>query len=564
MRTIRRRTGALLLAAVLLGASAPAPAAFDLAVTLDDLPWTGPAEDAGHGVAQLIAAIRAGEVAVTGFTVCDHARHYPALQRQWRAAGVEIAHHSQSHRDYNALDAAQWQADTESCQRELAAAGTAPRFYRFPQLHQGDTPAKRAAAQRVLSDLALRNAPVSIDTSDWLFATAYGELDAAQRVKAGALLVDHVLRSLRHARQTAQERHGRDPAQILLLHANAPVAEHLPALLAALRAEGARFVPLAQALADPLYALPDDYTGTKGLSWLYRTAPAEPARVAWDDAEAARVRAALEMIAGRGAALATAQPYALAAATTLRHHGSDGRERVAHVWLPPLQPGTRVPVIVALDGDYSFPLIQAIARHFIDRGDLSAVAVIGISHPGADTDLTTYRLARSRDYTPSYSLSGGYGERFQAESGNAALFRDVLVDELLPQLAQAYPLDLAHATYVGHSYGGLFGAFLLATRPQAFERYVIVSPSLWYDDGIALRLIAQRRFTAADAPQVFLSAGGLENPVMAGDLRRFAGLLVAQGLPEDRLRTRVFDDDTHNSIFPTAFTTALRWFHGIR
>jgi hypothetical protein len=51
---------------------------------------------------------------------------------------------------------------------------------------------------------------------------------------------------------------------------------------------------------------------------------------------------------------------------------------------------------------------------------------------------------------------------------------------------------------------------------------------------------------------------------MAADLHRYAAALNAQGLPEARLRTRVFDDDTHNSIFPTAFTAALRWFGGVR
>ncbi|HSX58879.1 MAG TPA: hypothetical protein VLF18_01650 [Tahibacter sp.] len=47
---------------------------------------------------------------------------------------------------------------------------------------------------------------------------------------------------------------------------------------------------------------------------------------------------------------------------------------------------------------------------------------------------------------------------------------------------------------------------------------------------------------------------------MASDLRRLEAALIAQGLPADRLRARVVDDETHNSIFPTAFTATLRWF----
>ncbi|MBL8297164.1 MAG: polysaccharide deacetylase family protein [Rhodanobacteraceae bacterium] len=556
----------LFLAALLTALLAAMPAqAFDLAITLDDLPWSGTDAEAQQDLPLLLAALRAAPVPLTGFTVCDRARDLPAGLQSWRDAGVEIAHHSAAHRDFNTLSLPEWRDDTTACQRQLSTQGNPPRFYRFPLLHSGNDTTKRDGARAHLQTLGLRPGPVSVDTSDWLLAVGYRKLTTpAQRERAGALLVDHVLRSLRQARRTAQERYARDPAQILLLHANGIVAAQWPALITALRAEGARFVTLEQALADPIYALRDDYAGPKGLSWLYRTAPAQPERAAWDDAEAARLRAALEVIAGDTTTLTEAQPYSLAGASTLQHRGSDGRERVAHIWLPAPPAGQRLPVIVALDGDYAFPLLQAIVRHYLDRGEIPPTAVIGISYPGADTDLLRYRETRSRDYTPSYTLSGGYSAALQAESGNAAQFRDILLDELLPQLAARYPLDLAQASYVGHSYGGLFGAFLLATRPQAFTRYTLVSPSLWYDDGVAFRLLARQRFDAAGAPKVFLSVGGLENPNMAADLRRYAGALATQGLPQAQLRMHVFDEDTHNSIFPAAFTASLRWFESRR
>lgn len=548
----------------LLAATAPV-SAFDLAITLDDLPWSGPDAEAQTILPGWLDALREASLPLTGFAICDRVRALPDSLRAWQAAGVEIANHSAAHRDFNRLTLDEWRVDTSACQQALRDVGSRPRFYRFPLLHKGDSDAKRDGARQHLESLALRHAPVSVDTVDWMLAEAYRTLTSpARRERVGGLLVDHVLRSLRHARQTARQRHARDPAQILLLHANGLVAAKWPELIAALRAEGARFVTLEQALADPIYRLPDDYAGPRGLSWLYRTTPAEPQRAAWDEAEAERLRTALAVIAGDAETLAGATAYTLAAASTLRHLGSDGRERVAHVWLPPRHDGARVPVIVALDGDYAFPLLQAIVRHYLDRGDIAPSAVVGISYPGADTDVAHYREMRSRDYTPTHTLSGGYGEVFQAESGNAPQFRDVLLDELLPQLAARYPLDLTQASYVGHSYGGLFGTFVLATRPQAFRRYTIVSPSLWYDDGVAFRLLAPRRFDAASAPQVFLAAGGLENPIMAADLRRYAEALQAQGLPDSQLRVRVFDDDTHNSIFPTAFTAALRWFGGVR
>ena len=50
-----------------------------------------------------------------------------------------------------------------------------------------------------------------------------------------------------------------------------------------LAADGARFVPLAEALQDPVYALPQTYEGRWELSWLYRIEPVDETHP-WDDA----------------------------------------------------------------------------------------------------------------------------------------------------------------------------------------------------------------------------------------------------------------------------------------
>jgi hypothetical protein len=96
-----------------------------------------------------------------------------------------------------------------------------------------------------------------------------------------------------HAREVGRERFGRDVRHVLLLHANRLNADHLDRLLETLARDGARFVPLETALADPIYAERDDYVGDRGLSWLYRVAPAQPERWAWDRAEEDAIRAAL-------------------------------------------------------------------------------------------------------------------------------------------------------------------------------------------------------------------------------------------------------------------------------
>ena len=59
---------------------------------------------------------------------------------------------------------------------------------------------------------------------------------------------------MQHAREVGRERFGREVRHVLLLHANRLNADHLDRLLEILARDGARFVPLETALADPIYA----------------------------------------------------------------------------------------------------------------------------------------------------------------------------------------------------------------------------------------------------------------------------------------------------------------------
>ncbi len=63
---------------------------------------------------------------------------------------------------------------------------------------------------------------------------------------------------------------GREFPQILLIHASQLNADAMPALLAMMRRRGYRFVSLEDALKDPAYSLPNEYSGTGGFSWIHR------------------------------------------------------------------------------------------------------------------------------------------------------------------------------------------------------------------------------------------------------------------------------------------------------
>jgi predicted alpha/beta superfamily hydrolase len=45
-------------------------------------------------------------------------------------------------------------------------------------------------------------------------------------------------------------------------------------------------------------------------------------------------------------------------------------------------------------------------------------------------------------------------------------------------------------TFIGESLGGLLGTEILLTKPSTFDKYIIISPSLWWDDGSLLKKTA--------------------------------------------------------------------------
>lgn len=243
------------------------------------------------------------------------------------------------------------------------------------------------------------------------------------------------------------------------------------------------------------------------------------------------------------AALAT-EPVALPRTTTLHVTAkSNGVAYKLYVSLPRdyEKSQERYPVIYTLDADYSFAVARNVVEHLADREHLRWAIVVSIAYDGPDR----YRVNRTRDYTPTHTPSGGYGPEYQKHSGGGPKFRQFLGEELIPLIDRTYRTT-RERTLVGHSYGGLFSAWTMLTT-DLFTGYVIVSPSLWYDDSLLFRLKGTPKARA------YIAAGSIENPVMARDAKRFAARLG----PEHKVE--ILDDETHNSIFPSAFSRGIRF-----
>lgn len=231
----------------------------------------------------------------------------------------------------------------------------------------------------------------------------------------------------------------------------------------------------------------------------------------------------------------------------------------------------RFPVIYLLDADYAFALTHSLQRHFTDRGLEREAIIVGIAYPGAESDMDVYYRTRTFDYTPSASPYAGYDLKIQLPSGGGPAFLKVLADEIVPEIDRRYRTVTAERMLVGNSYGGLFATYAMLVRPGLFSQFLIVSPSLWYDQqmifGVAKDYIAVHRALPA---QVFFAVGSFENEPppslthFVDDLNKFCALMKSANLSGYQQTMVVFDSENHQSLFPAALSRGLRVLAGFK
>jgi peptidoglycan/xylan/chitin deacetylase (PgdA/CDA1 family) len=268
------------LALLLLSATAPG-AGREVAITIDDLPRGG--DGGGRSFAEiremterLLAPFREQKIPLTGFVTPGRTEISPDHLRRildlWLDAGAELGNHTWSHADLNRTPAAEYEAgilEADATLRPIVAAhGKKLEFFRYPMLHAGASAETKRAIQQFLAAHHYRNAPVTFDNSDYMFAAAYNKPGLRARVKRE--YVPYLESVVAFFEQRSVEVAGREFPQILLLHASELNSRTMPAILAMFRRRGYRFISLADALRDQAYRLPENYVGPGGFSWIHR------------------------------------------------------------------------------------------------------------------------------------------------------------------------------------------------------------------------------------------------------------------------------------------------------
>ncbi len=124
------------------------------------------------------------------------------------------------------------------------------------------------------------------------------------------------------------------------------------------------------------------------------------------------------------------------------------------------------PVMYLLDGNAHFLHTAGIIEFLAGVGYMSPMIVVAL--PNTD---------RTRDLTPALSAPA----ENMPTAGGADNFLAFIADELMPYVEANYR-TAPYEVLVGHSFGGLFAVHALITRPEVFDAYVAISPSLWWDE----------------------------------------------------------------------------------
>jgi uncharacterized protein len=247
---------------------------------------------------------------------------------------------------------------------------------------------------------------------------------------------------------------------------------------------------------------------------------------------------------------------------------------------------TRFPVVYATDGNRVFEMFKGISEIIQISGyDAPRFILVTIGYPSVSPRAGA--MLRVRDFTfPGYPRLNPVAPDVEgvlfAEAGTKSLFgapdfQQFIANELIGFIDDRYDTIPGDRTYFGHSGGGGFGLYTLFTRCELFRNYIVSSPGLsFHGEAAGIRydncefLLQEAQRFIGTRPKLtdttlYMSVGSEEEfePDLAAwqltsSFYRMSRLLATAAIPGLRLRTEVFERETHMTVWPMAF------IHGVQ
>ncbi len=218
---------------------------------------------------------------------------------------------------------------------------------------------------------------------------------------------------------------------------------------------------------------------------------------------------------------------------------------------------SKYPVIYLIDGESFFHSLTAIQKSFT-RGRMSRMPeciIVGIISTDRTRDLTPTKSAYRRD--------GTIQEGDLELGGESDVFADFLTKELRSVIDSVFYTSGKNILF-GHSYGGLFTLNIFLTQTEAFDTYIAIDPSLWWDNAKlaaeAINIVQTKRFSDKT---LYVGVAGMARPdnkyIHLDVMNTFLnGTLPAARENGLRYCSKIFPDENHGSIPIPAMIDAFK------
>ncbi len=170
-------------------------------------------------------------------------------------------------------------------------------------------------------------------------------------------------------------------------------------------------------------------------------------------------------------------------------------------------------VLYVLDGSAheDFLHIVGLVQFFELQMGMPDFIVVGIENVDRKRDFTFH--------TDSESLRTNY-----PTSGHSAEFIQFLDIEMKPYIDKNFKTNGTNYL-IGQLLGGLLASEILLKKPQMFSHYLIVSPSLWWDENSLSKQAAKLSENIQSPVYVSISVGAKEHRIMKRDARKLRNVM---------------------------------------
>lgn len=233
---------------------------------------------------------------------------------------------------------------------------------------------------------------------------------------------------------------------------------------------------------------------------------------------------------------ATVKPLTIGEIRTLKSNVLN-EDRTLNIYLPQNFDKTKsYPVIYLLDGSMNedFIHVSGLVQFFNLMYAMPETIVVGIAN-----------IDRKRDFTFHTDLKDL--QKDYPTTGHSDKFISFLEKELKPYIESQYKTTDKYL--FGQSLGGLLATEILVKKPEMFDNYFIISPSLWWDDQSLLKQAPQMFSKSGDKKKfVYVSVGKDEHPVMVKDAGSLYDILKKTGKKNWTVEYQLMETDNHATI----------------